>query len=228
MSRQGFPGLIRQGGSARPLLAALAGAVLGLAVYSVTQLTGRNLYITLGAIAGGLVALVLGTYGRSARLTQLRITVPQFTELTFVVNDEGRQVAWRLYVETVTRMSTQKLGDEDGLLREALNSLHGLFGTTREVLRSSRPSVPAPGTQTVEYLAITLLNNELRPFLARWHPRLREYEQAHRGEPESQWPQAPACRAQLQTLQARTADYALNFARLAGVRDAASMLPPGD
>jgi hypothetical protein len=32
--------------------------------------------------------------------------------------------------------------------------------------------------QTVEHLAVTMLNHELRLFPAKWYPRLREYEKA--------------------------------------------------
>jgi hypothetical protein len=215
----------RYGGSGLPLVAAVAGAAVGLALFAVTQLTGRNLYITIGAVAGAVTALILRVYGRSARLTAVRITVPQFSELTFMVNNEARQVAWRIYVEIVTRISIQRLSDEDGLLREALTSLYGLFGTTRDALKASRPSVPATGDQTVEHLAITMLNNELRPFLSKWHARLREFENANRELPESQWPEAAACREDLRAVQRHMVDYALNFARLAGVRDAEAMLP---
>lgn len=224
MSMQSWVGWVRSGRSALLVVAAVVGAGVGLALFALTQLAGRNLYITIGAATGVATALILRFYGRSTRLTQLRITVPQFSELTFVVNNEAKQVAWRIYVETVTRISTQPLADEDGLLREALTSLYGLFATTREALKSSRPSVPASGSQTVEYLAVTMLNNELRPFLSKWHSRLREFEQAHPDLPESQWPDAAACRVDLRGVQEHMIDYALNFAKLAGVRDAEGML----
>lgn len=224
MSGQGLLEWFRVHGSALPAIAAVIGASVGLAVFVVTQLTGRDLYIATGAATGAVTALILRYYSRSTRLTQLRITVPQFSELTFVVNNEAKQVAWNIYVETVTRISTQPLADKDGLLREALTSLYGLFGTTREALKSSRPSVPVPGNQTVEYLAVTMLNNELRPFLSKWHSRLREFEQAHPNLPESQWLDATACREDLRKVQEHMVEYALNFARLAGVRDAEGML----
>lgn len=224
MSRQTWMDWIRTRGSAAPLVAALVGAAVGLGLFAVTQLTGRDLYIAVGAAAGLGTALILRFYGRGTRLTQLRITVPQFSELTFVVNDEAKQVAWRLYVETVTRIAIHPLGEDDGLLREALSSLYGLFGTVRETLKSARPSVPAAGGQSVEYLAVTMLNNELRPFLSKWHPRLREFERAHPEHPESQWPEAAACRQELASVQRHMIDYALNFAILAGVRDAQQVL----
>lgn len=162
----------------RASTAAVVGAPAGLVIFELTRIGGRGLYITAGAVAGMAGILVIQIYHRSARLTEVKVSVPQLSELTFVVNNESRNVAWQLFVETVTRVSTQPLDDDEGLTREALTSLYGLFATTRDTLKSSRPSVPAPGGQTVEHLAITMLNQELRPFLSKWHPRLREFEQA--------------------------------------------------
>ena len=159
--------------SAQIAAAAVIGAIVGLVVFTIAQVTGRNLYIIIGAAAGAAAVLVLQQYWRAAQLTEVKITVPQVSELTFVVNNDARQVAWKLYIETVTRVSTQPLTDEEGFIREALTSLYGLFATTRDTLKASRPSVPVSGGQTVEHLAVTMLNHELRPFLSKWHPRLR-------------------------------------------------------
>ena len=205
-------------------LAAVAGTLAGLIVFTVSRITGRNLFMLTGCVAGIIAVIVLQFYRSSAHLTEVKVTIPQFSELTFVVNNEARQVAWKLFIESVTRVATQPLDDEQGLIREALTSLYGLFATTREILKNSRPSIPVPGSQTVENLAVTMLNWELRPFLSLWHPRLRQFEQEHPNDPESTWPDAPACRAELRQTQEHIRRYALGFARLAGVRDPESMI----
>jgi hypothetical protein len=206
--------------------AAVIGAIAGLVVFTIAQVTGRNLYIIIGAVAGAAAVFVLQQYWQAAQLTEVKITVPQVSELTFVVNNDARQVAWKLYIETVTRVSTQPLTDEEGFIREALTSLYGLFATTRDTLKASRPSVPVSGGQTVEHLAVTMLNHELRPFLSKWHPRLREFETAHPNSPESAWPDNIACRSELRDVQAHLVGFALGFARLAGVRDAEAAIVP--
>ncbi|GGY97688.1 hypothetical protein [Streptomyces poonensis] len=213
-----------RGRLARVLAAALVGALTGLALFSVTQVTGRSLFVITGGVAGMAVAFAIEAYGRAARLTEVRVTVPQISEFTFVVNNDARQVAWQLFVETVTRVSTQPLAGDEGHLREALNSLYGLFATTRETLRASRPSIAVSGGQTVEYLAVTMLNRELRPFLSAWHPRLSAYERDHPAAPESNWPGNAACREALRVVQNDLHSYALGFARLAGVRGAEALL----
>ena len=206
--------------------AAVIGAITGLLVFTIAQVTGRNLYVIIGGIAGAAAVLVLQQYWRTAQLTEVKITVPQVSELKFVVNNDARQVAWKLYIETVTRISTQPLTDEEGFIREALTSLYGLFATTRDTLKASRPSVPVSGGQTVEHLAVTMLNHELRPFLSKWHPRLREFEKAHPDGPESAWADNMACRSELRHVQAHLVGFALGFARLAGVRDAELAIVP--
>ena len=200
--------------------AAVIGVIAGLVIFTISRITGRNLYIIIGGVAGAAAVLVLQQFRQTAQLTEVKVTVPHVSELTFVVNNDARQVAWKLYVETVTRVSTQPLADEEGFVREALTSLYGLFATTRDTLKASRPSVPVSGRQTVEHLAVTMLNHQLRPFLSKWHPRLGQFEKTHPDSQESAWPDNAACRRELRLIQASLGDYALGFADLAGVRDA--------
>ena len=206
--------------------AAAIGAIAGLVVFTISRITGRNLYIIIGGVGGAAALLVLQQFWRTAQLTEVKVTVPQVSELTFVVNNDARQVAWKLYVETVTRVSTQPLADEEGFIREALTSLYGLFATIRDTLKASRPSVPVSGRPTVEHLAVTMLNQQLRPFLSKWHPRLGQFETTHPDGQESAWPDNAACRKELRLVQANLVDYALGFADLAGVRDAKVMMIP--
>lgn len=124
----------------------------------------------------------------------------------------------------VARVAMQSPVSQDGFIREALTSLYGLFAATRDILSASRPSLPVSGDPTVEFLAITMLNRELRPFLSKWHPWLREYEKAHPDAPESGWPGNDACRAELRVVQIHLVEFTLGFARLPGVRNARSAM----
>jgi len=207
----------------RVLVGAVAGGAAAWALH-LLHTAGREYTITVGGVVVG--ALLTGAadfYRRTVRLTEIRVSVPQLSELTFVVNDDARQVSWQLFVESVTRISTQRLNDDEGLIREALTSLYGLFATTRDILRTTRPSAGGNGI-TVEYLAVNLLNRELRPFLSKWHPRLREYETFFPDAPEAEWSDAAECRRHLALVQAHTREYVMGFARLAGVRDPELMM----
>jgi hypothetical protein len=94
-------------------------------------------------------------------------------------DDDERRAAWELYVELATRITTVPLQAGTGLKREALTSLYSLFGTTREILRRHGPGVAQPkgdGSASFGTLAVTVLNDALRPLLSVWHPLLLDRE----------------------------------------------------
>src|SRR5690606_4767426 len=70
--------------------AALGGAAVGGAVHLITRLSGLPLFLVVGALAGLAVALLHQVYRRTARLAEVKLTIPQLSELTFIV-DGGRQ-----------------------------------------------------------------------------------------------------------------------------------------
>jgi hypothetical protein len=132
-----------------------------------------------------------------------------------------QNAAWSLYVELVTRIAVQTLGVEQGLLREALNSLYTLFGTTREVLKSSGPKVGV-SRHSVGGIAIAVLNNGLRPFMTRWHPALEEWEvqrpdNLSKKVHEQKWSEAAKMRQELEKLRDDLEQYAIALAAIAGV-----------
>jgi hypothetical protein len=128
-----------------------------------------------------------------------------------------KNAAWSLYVELVTRIAMQSLGTEQGLLREALNSLYTLFGTTREVLKAAGPKVGV-SRHSVGGIAITVLNNGLRPFMSRWHPALEEWEvqrpnAVSKKVHEQNWPEAAQMRQELAELRNDLEQYAIDRRR---------------
>jgi hypothetical protein len=132
-----------------------------------------------------------------------------------------QNAAWSLYVELVTRIAVQSLSSDQGLLREALNSLYTLFGTTREVLKSSGPKVGA-SRHSVGGIAIAVLNNGLRPFMSTWHPVLEEWEaqkpdKVSKKVHEHNWTEAPRMRQELDELRNDLEQYAIALAKIAGV-----------
>lgn len=206
----------------RVAAAAGCGVLLGLVVYTLWEVEDRLLFSLLGAIAGAAVASLAGPVRRNVNLTEMTVVVPPGSQLTFQVDNDGKQTAWELFIEVTTRVATQPLGQEEGFLREALDSLYALFGRTRQLLAQSRPS-NVSGGKTVEYLALTMLNRELRPFLSRWHPRLTRFERS--GEPdEAAWEDNAAFREELEAMRGRLLEFGLSFARLAGVSDPGSVI----
>jgi hypothetical protein len=204
----------------RSLLGLVAGATAGLAVYQGSQLTGRSLFIVCGAVAGLVAALVVHGINQTIRLTDITVSVPQFSEMHFAVTKDSQLVAWKLFVEAVTRISTQPLAADGGLIREAMTSLYSLFAITRDVLKQTQPSRLTGNDPTVEHLAIAMLNTELRPFLTRWHPALLSWERGHPGQDEASWPENSQCRVEMDQMRRRLIAYVLGFGKLARLPNA--------
>jgi len=136
-------------------------------------------------------------------------------------DDTQRRAAWSLYVELVTRIAVQSLELDEGLLREALNSLYSLFGTTRQVLKDAGPDVGA-SHNSMGGVAIAVLNIGLRPFLAKWHPRLQAWEvqrPADRSakDHELQWIEEIELRIALADLRQELEKYSVALGEIAGV-----------
>jgi len=141
----------------------------------------------------------------------------------FKPDSTERDAAWELYVELVTRVAVQSLNPQEGLVREAMNSLYSLFGSTREILRKAGPSVGA-SHDSVGGIAIAVLNNGLRPFLSKWHPLLQEWEekkpngtspQVH----EKAWDKEMVVRGELDALRSGLEKYAEALGAIAGVSE---------
>jgi hypothetical protein len=76
-----------------------------------------------------------------------------FLEGEFAPQHPDRAAAWELYVELLTRVTTQYLAPEDGDEKTALDSVHAIFPLTREILRRQ-----GSGCGEFAKLAIPVLN----------------------------------------------------------------------
>ncbi len=96
-------------------------------------------------------------------MTSLRINV-HFLEMEWAPNDYDKNAAWDLYIELLTRIATQYLDPEHGDEQAALDSIHSLFGLTREIIKRQ-------GRYCIEFtkIAVVILNQVIRPFTAKWH-----------------------------------------------------------
>jgi hypothetical protein len=143
-------------------------------------------------------------------LTSLKINL-HFLEAEWVPKDADRDAAWELYIELLTRITTQPLPREDGVEAAALASVHALFGLTREAIKRH-------GRECQEFtkIAIVVLNQVVRPFTAKWH-RLSQ---------QGAFEDATRCaefRTELEEQQAKLREYTRMLADLAGVEDLTSL-----
>jgi len=139
------------------------------------------------------------------------------------VDRKQQLAAWSLYIELATRIAVQPLDSDQGMVREALNSLYSLFGSTREILKAAGPDVGI-SKASVGGIAIAVLNNGLRPFLSKWHPLLMTWETAQSPDTdpkshELKWPQEQFARAELELLRGNLTKYASALAEIAGVNE---------
>jgi hypothetical protein len=130
-----------------------------------------------------------------------------------------RHAAWALWVELSTRVATQPVDLDEGLLHEAFDSLHALFRATRRVLRRCGPDAGA-SEGSVGAVALDVLNGAVRPFLSRWHPLLLAWEEERpKGksarEHERAWKLEGKCRGELEKLRQGLVTYAQTLAALA-------------
>jgi hypothetical protein len=147
-------------------------------------------------------------------LSSLKIKLG-FLEGEFNPRDPDRAAAWALYVELLTRATTQNIPPEDGDEEAALESVHAIFPLTRDILRGH-----GSGAGEFAKLAIPVLNQIIRPFTAKWHrqslagafkdrERCREF------------------RAELSALQPRLRAYTRALADMAQVEDLTTLEETG-
>ncbi len=130
-----------------------------------------------------------------------------FMEVEINPAKSDRDAAWDLYIELLTRVTTQRLQPEDGDEQTALESIYSLFPTTRSTIKHY-------GRDCFEFtkLAIVVLNQVIRPFTAKWH----------RISIEGGFDDAVTCqefREALSELQVFICCYTRALADMAGVED---------
>lgn len=143
-------------------------------------------------------------------LTGLKIKLP-ILELNWAPNDVDKDAAWDMYVELLTRITTQPLPNDHGIESTALQSVHKLFSITRSTLKHH-------GRNAAGFcrIAIIVLNQIVRPFTAKWH------KMAENGAFEVE-EQCMLFRNDLHELQIRLRNYTKLLADLAEVEDFTDM-----
>jgi hypothetical protein len=138
-------------------------------------------------------------------LTSLKIKAP-FLEMQWEPKDEDKNAAWDLYVELITRVATQRLDPDEGDEAAALKSVHDLFPLTRATIKRN-------GRHCINFtrIAVVVLNQKVRPFTAKWHPRTMATDLSSH--------ERTAFRTELQSLQTDLRNYTRLLADMADVED---------
>ncbi len=143
-------------------------------------------------------------------LTGLQVKTP-ILNMEWKPDDPDRDAAWDLYIELLTRITTQPLSDENGVEKTALDSIVAIFGITRNTLKHH-------GRSCIEFtrIAVIILNQVVRPFTAKWH---RKSQHGAFDSPE----QCAVFRSELKVLQTQLRNYTQLLADLAEVEDLTSI-----
>ena len=143
-------------------------------------------------------------------MTGLRINL-HFLQLDWAPSDKDKDAAWELYIELLTRITTQPLAAEHGDEATALESVYSLFPLTRATLKNT-----GRGCEEFAKIAVVVLNQVVRPFTAKWH----RLSLAGVFEDPAQSRQF---REELEVLQAQLRRYTQMMADMAGVEDLTSL-----
>jgi len=139
-------------------------------------------------------------------MTSLKIKTP-FLNMEWEPKDADKAAAWELYVELLTRSTTQPLNPQHGDEKTALDSVYSLFPLTRDVLKRN-------GRDCLEFtkLAVVVLNQVVRPFTTKWH-RLSLEGAFEKPSKRKEF------RKELTGLQAEIRKYTRMLGDMAGVED---------
>ncbi|MBN1064162.1 hypothetical protein DVV83_04330 [Clostridium botulinum] len=96
-------------------------------------------------------------------MTSLKINA-KFLEMEWKPQTNDQDAAWELYIELLTRITTQELAADDGDEQSALSSVYKIFDLTRNIIKKYK-------RDCMEFtkIAIVMLNQKIRPFTAKWH-----------------------------------------------------------
>jgi hypothetical protein len=160
----------------------------------------------------------LRTFRKYFKLNITKIEVPWLGSIEFAPNTVEKQAAYDIYIELTTRVTTQRLPEGQGMLREALTSLRTMF----DFIRSTLHEAGLDSAYELGPVALAILNKGLRPFTAKWHPLLQVHESKKPAEVsafdhEQSWEHAPQMRRELYELQDNLRLYAGALAKVAGV-----------
>lgn len=139
-------------------------------------------------------------------LTGLKVKTP-ILDMEWKPSNSDKDAAWDLYIELLTRITTQPLSNKSGVEKTALSSIYSIFEITRKILKEH-------GRSCIEFskISIIILNQIIRPFTAKWH------QKSENGSFDS-LEECLNFREDLKKLQSQLRNYTGLLADLANVED---------
>jgi hypothetical protein len=210
----------------------IGGAVLGAQIRGIAHLAraSRNAWppaVGLGALARvvGAIAWISGrAMLRRARVSDVTLKLG-FSDVKVPFDPDGLQQLWRFFIEITSSVASRALPPGEGSLEEALKSMYSLFERAHADLSARPPRGTAPsGMVPAHAYVLSILNEDLRPCLTRWHVRLDAWKRT--GLPEAAWPLRDICRGDLEITRQRTVERAWQLGAGLGIPNLDQLLPP--
>jgi hypothetical protein len=161
------------------------------------------------------------TNRKAMKIQKLTLNIPWVGSVDVTIDSAAEKAAWLLYVELKTRIATQALDSNDGLLREALTSLYKIFDISRQILKDAGSDIGMED-DSVGGIVMNVLNQGLRPFTAKWHPELEIWEsERHENKSkkahEEEWKRKDEMREELGILKTNLEIYTQKLGEIAKV-----------
>jgi hypothetical protein len=134
----------------------------------------------LAALVAAVLLAVVVRRNLWRRLREFQVAEAELTvgagRVTLRPNDTDRQIAYQIWVELSTRKIGLPLDLTHDVVSEVYDSWYRFFETTRELIKTVPVSrVSDDSTSKIINLSIEVLNEGLRPHLARWQARFRSW-----------------------------------------------------
>jgi len=125
-------------------------------------------------------------FRRNYEINQIELGIGS-GKVTLKPNNVDLDVAYKLWVELMTRKLGLPYDQEHDVIVEIYDSWYEFFRLTRELVKSIPVSriVQNESTQTLVAISIDVLNKALRPHLTKWQSKYRHWYDKELNKPEN-------------------------------------------
>ena len=109
---------------------------------------------------------------------KIKISLPWLieTEFEIKIGKNDKKIAWQLYCELVTRVGVVEFIEDEDIIVYCLDSWYSFFQFAREKLKDLKPRKKSKKAERdLPLIILKLLNEQLRPFLRKWHGQFRHF-----------------------------------------------------
>ena len=141
---------------------------------------------TLFIFLAGLIAVVVVKCFRRLQIKSASLNVPfKIGSITFETTPTDRIIAWKAYVQLVTRKAALPFDDKHDVIEDVYASMYSLFDTSRDLL-SNLPPRSFENPDGISAILLRVINDGLRPHLTRWQSDFRSWMDIARKNDEFQ------------------------------------------